>query len=148
MGRSVSYATGSVAKVYYNVSGFGYAPDDESDDESVYCEYLANEDWDEFVASLQEQISSLWPSMSACDVWVGSEDHAIMENNHAFIGVSEYCGLACVWLLPKEGNDSGDALARAWCNRIAPKFNRMFGDLVRIGQFSNGEAVFEQKQSR
>ena len=122
MGRSVSYANNSLAIAYREFDGD--------------CDSFQ---W-EVVEDTQEYGKSLWPSMSNCDKWIGSEDHAILENRHAYIGVSAYCGVVSIWLVPKEDNN----LARQWCESIKGKFLKSFGTLNKVGSFSNGEAVFER----
>ena len=122
MGRSVSYASGSIAIAYSHIE-----PEDE------------DEDFDFIIEDRREYGKSLWPSLSHCDKWLGREDHALLENDHCYIGVSEYCGLVSTWLVPKEENN----LSVAWCNQIKEKFMKSFGTLNRVGQFSNGEPVFE-----
>lgn len=133
MGRSVSYASGSVAVAYRTHD----------------CEEDFDFQW--YIEDLQESGRAAFPSMQACDVWIDREDRAILENNLAYIGISEYCGLVSVWLLPKEftGGYDDDArnanLAAAWCAKVKPKFMAMFGELRKVGQFSNGEVLFERR---
>ena len=126
MGRSVSYANGSVAICYQDVS-----------------EIEDSWEWDDFIEGIQYRARKAFPSLDDCDQWPGREDHAILENSHCLIGVSEYCGLASIWLVPKDDGEYPE-LAQAWCAQVTPKFNKLFGELRKIGQFSNGEAVFER----
>ena len=86
--------------------------------------------------------------MSECEEWLDREDLAIAENGHAYFGVSEYCGCAAVWIVAKT-DYYGDEhpLAEAWVKRVAAKFDANFGDYRKIGTFSNGEAVYEQKKA-
>jgi spermidine/putrescine-binding protein len=136
MGRSVSYASGSVAKAYKHV-----------DFEDDACGDMA---WQDMLDSIKEEARKRWPSFTPCNVWLDREDKAILENDLAYIGVSEYCGLLCVWLVPKQFNQGYDNeagkenLAQAWCERIKPNFEKAFGELRKIATFSNGEAMFEQ----
>jgi hypothetical protein len=125
MGRSVSVPASAVAVAYQEFDG-----QDEMD-------------WDLFIDDIKD--SALWafPKMSYCDHWAGREDHAILENQLAYLGVSEYCGLVAVWLVPKLDGYS-DSLAVHWCNQQAPRLQKLFGTLNKIGTFSNGEAVFER----
>lgn len=110
-------------------------------------------DWDEFVLSIKEKAQTLFPSMSECDTWLDREDHAILENNLAYIGISEYCGLVAIWLKSKTDDyeDSHYAedirlasLSASWCNRIVPTFESAFSEYKCVGRFSNGEAVYEK----
>ena len=82
------------------------------------------------------------------------EDRALLENRLCYLGVSTYGDLAAIWLVPKEDvtmEDGDDAyvlpLAERFIRRIAPKFHDRFGSLIKVGSFSNGEAVFEPAQS-
>jgi hypothetical protein len=119
MGRSVSYASGSIAIAYqYN----------EQDHDFEYT-----------IEDIREYAKSLWPSFSNCDKWLDREDHAMLENKHAYIGISEYCGLISVWLVPK----NNDNLSSNFCYLIKNKFVKSFSTLNKIGRFSNGESVFE-----
>jgi len=151
MGRSVSYARGSVAKVYYDVSHFGQVVDDEGNLTGEYCQDIEQMDWEDFKEGLRHDIETLWPSFKPCKEWLDNEDLAFMENRFAYIGLSEYCGCACLWLVPKESEGyysddiKRDNLARGWCSKITPKFLAKFGELNRLGSFSNGEAIFERK---
>lgn len=110
----------------------------------AYRDWLGDEEWDEwqwdaFVDGIRDEVSHLWPSIQDADRWIGREDRVIAENNLVEIGVSEYCGLAAVWVAPKD-----TPLALGFINRIRPKFLRALGNLRKLGTFSNGEAVFER----
>ena len=138
MGRSVSYATGSTAIAYRS-----FDCEDEFDSEFEF-DYLI--DW------IRETAKTAWPSMTDCDSWLGREDHAILCNDLAYIGVSEYCGLVSVWLVDRE-NDHGDSfyygegtlnLCKPWCAQIAPRFHELFGEYRKIGTASNGESFFQK----
>jgi len=131
MGRSVSYASGAVAVAYVDVS-----------------EYEAY-DWEFFIEDVQERVKSLWKSFDNCDEWLGQEDCAIVSNSHAYIGVSEYCGLASIWLVPREDvhdvyGNYAPQLADNFCAQIRAKFLRNFGELERLGTMSNGVGVFRK----
>lgn len=150
MGRSVSYPSG------YSTVTFKewYQPEPHNCDD-MGCDEFCNlqdtmpepepEDFDFFVEDLQEYAPTLWPSLVKCDKWVGREDHALLENDHCYIGVSEYCGLASLWIVPKE-DDTGypSGLAANWCEQIADKFVATFGQLVKLGSMSNGEGVYRR----
>lgn len=133
MGRSVSTHRHAVATVYLN-------PEIEDDGDSFA--------WDSFVEDLQQNvIADRFPSFSECDRWMDREDHVIMENAHAEVSVSEYCGLVAVCLAPR---DPDDAFAVAWTENFASSFHahvtKMFKSsaLTKVGTFSNGESVFEK----
>ena len=129
MSRSVSYANNSVAVAYQHI---------EAD------EFDAQDEFDCMVEYITDTAKTLWPSFDKADKWLGREDHAILENRHAYIGISEYCGLVSVWLVPKDENN----LSNNFCEQIKEKFLKNFGTLRRVGTFSNGESVFESLQSK
>lgn len=163
MGRSVSYATGSKWVLYCHPGLYDpepcYGCAAESGAVNPDCEVCngageidADYDtcrwrWDEFVDGLRAAFKRAFPSMYDCDEWLGREDHALLENGHAYIGVSEYMGLVSVWCVPKEdmyGNES--PLAARWCESIESKAEDLVDSiatrLVRVGTFSNGESLY------
>lgn len=147
MARSVSYATGSVAKAYFDVRDFGCSYDDDGNCiESSYCEGQAIDDWEDWESWLSESLTDVMPSLTTCDKWLGREDRAILENDFVHIGLSEYCGVACLWMVPKDLHDTPQltSLQAQWiitaCDRIEE-----LGQLRKLGTFSNGEAIFERK---
>ena len=147
MGRSVSTPVDAIVE-YYDVSEFGHAWDEEKDcvDFDTYDTFQAECDWDSFKGGILEEVKRHFPSMSECEKWLGREDLAIAENGHAYFGVSEYCGVAAVWIVAKDDGDPNHIqLAESWVNKISKKFHRYFGQMKRIGVFSNGEAVYERK---
>ena len=79
MSRSVSYPSGCHAVCFRNVSPM--------DDQWV---------WQEFIEDLRTGARELWPSLEDCDRWLDREDHAVLSNIHAYVGVSEYGGLGAV----------------------------------------------------
>lgn len=103
-------------------------------------------EWDDCMDDLRAVAVGRMPSLSRCDEWIGREDHAILENDHAYIGVSEYCGLVAVWVAPKEQRYSDPSpLALHWCDQIKLQpLAECFGVTLRKqGTFSNGEAFFQ-----
>lgn len=135
MGRSVSRPSGSFAVAYEHLE---YDEDD------------ATMQWECYLEDVVSKARKLAPSFSECDTWPDREDHAILENEFAYLGLSEYCGLVCIWLLPKEGDDYGDnqaGLRAHWLDQIEAKFHKVFGTLNKVGTFSNGEAVFSRKEA-
>lgn len=98
--------------------------------------------WRELVDWIKSTAQQHWPSLYDYDKWVGRENHAILANVHALIGVSEYCGLLAIWLLPQSNAD--EPLAQQWCDQIAPKFRRLFGELTRVCAASNGEVLYRR----
>lgn len=133
MGRSVSYAMGSEIV--------------------VYLDFKEPYEWDDFVDSLYEILTDKYKSLTKCDEWVGREDHAILENELIHIGISEYCGLVSLWVVPKSGdfytvNTEKFYLARNYCNQIEKGFRNLILQhfprcvYTRLGTFSNGESVY------
>lgn len=135
MGRSVSYATGSVHVEY---ATFGNEDDEFASE---------NFQWD--LDDFAERICKAFPSASKCDEWIGREDNAVAENRFAYFGVSEYCGLVSMWVCPKDDDYATSTGPRDhWIDSIGNKFSRVcrnsFGQsLVCSGRFSNGEAMFQ-----
>jgi hypothetical protein len=138
MGRSVSRPSNATAVAYRS-----FEAEDEFDAEFEF-EYLI--DW------VRETAKEAWPSMVECDEWVGREDHAILSNDLAYIGLSEYCGLVSIWLVDREdrydGYDQGEAnLCKPWCAQIERKFLKLFSEYQKIGTASNGESFYERVEA-
>lgn len=150
MGRSVSHPSGSIAKSYFDVSDFGANYDDDGNQLEGYDEYVAQIQWDDWLDYISEQLVAKMPSLEPCEEWLGNEDKAILENRFCYVGVSEYCGLACLWLVPKDTSDyTGDyslePLQNRWLDGAAGKVENL-SELVKLGTFSNGEAIYEKKR--
>lgn len=131
MGRSVSVPREAIARAY------------------TYIEEDDLQDFDFIIEDFQESVKSLFPSFVECDKWLGREDHAVLENNFAYAGISEYCGLVCYWMVLKQDvedvESSSLGLAQRWACQVTKKFVDTFGTLIKLGTFSNGEAVFGSK---
>lgn len=133
MGRSVSYANGSVIKEYIDTS---YIKD----------EFM----WAEFKDELKRVLMSRYKSLSPCESnkWLDQEDLAILENDLVYIGISEYCGLTCLWVVPKEDTYGNTNLAEFFCEQIKDGFHKLvsnnFAALRRLGGFSDGTSVYER----
>lgn len=139
MGRTVSYPSGSVAVCYRDISHFGT-------DGDSFDELSAELEWESLIEDIVETCKAHWPSLKECEYWLDDENRVLLENQHAIVGVSEYGGLACVWLkvcILRLSRSNG-MLANHWSLQIAPKFNMFFGQLRKVGTFSNGEAVYEK----
>lgn len=163
MGRSVSKPRDTVVSVYEDVSSFGYCPSVNEDGEEInpdnpelweYDENVAYYDWEDYKEYLKTKIEKVFPSMVSCDKWIDDEDFALMENNFAYVGISEYCGCVCLWLSSKEEEllntgysyDASTAgLAKAWTRKVKDKFYENFGTHKRVGGFSDGTSVYEKK---
>ena len=120
MSRSVSIPSGAYTIAYADVS--------ENDWE-----------WDELLDQVRDYAQSRYPSLEACRRWLDQESQAILENGHAILAVSEYNGLVCLAIIPKN-----ESLAPHWCKRVDLKdLVQCFGPaLISKGRFSNGEQVF------
>lgn len=138
MGRSVSYPTGSVV-------AFRLLDNGEEDDVDWAYECLV----DEIIATTKRA----FPSFERFDGWRGREDRILLRNAFADCGISTYCGLAAIWLAERDDARFWEAdffhpraaRARHWIAQVAPRFERMFGELILVGRFSNGEAIFERQ---
>lgn len=121
MARSVSVPSGALAVEYADA-----------------CDVDAD-DWGYHLEALRDLAAERYPSLSACNEWLGREDRAVLENAHCYITVSEYCGLVAVAIVPKEGN-----LAERWCSQVdlAPLVEAFGPRLISKGRFSNGEQAF------
>lgn len=114
--------------------------------------------WECDMENLAASLRAAFPSLRECDRWLGrgrSEDHAILENRHAAVSVSEYCGLVAVCLVPEPRSEyeSSPMIAHHWCKQIEARFRKIVADtfgleLVHVGTFSNGEAVFRKAEAR
>lgn len=128
MGRSVAIPTDAIEVCYMDVSS---------------CEEPW--EWDDFKEYLQNEINDIWPSMESNtdDKWLDSEIKVLAENGLAFVTISEYGGLACIALVPRYDEDH-DGLSDHWCNQIAEKFQKEFGEYIRTGTMSNGCSVYKK----
>lgn len=128
MGRSVSTPHNAVAVAYAHRS------------------FEDEWDWEDFEYDFKYRCKRRWPSLEDEDRWIGRENHVLLENQHARIGLSEYMGLVAMWIVPQEDEwyPEHNSLHEHWCNQIADRFKRVFGELLHVGTFSNGEAVFRR----
>lgn len=140
MGRSVSSPRHTVFHTY-----LPFIYDEENEDTWEYQDFKEN---------LQYNLIEKYKSLSPCDKWIDREDHAILENDHSYIGISEYCGLVCLWGVCKEDyidrydNDRG--LAENWLCQVGIKIDDFLAKIgydvyIKQGTFSNGEGVYFKK---
>lgn len=152
MARSVSVPRNATAVAYIDATGFGmmhpYDPETDQYDESadlVYDEFQSQCDFDHFMEHTVDRLMEMFPSMKPVDDWIDNEERVIAENYLARVGISEYMGLISLWMIPHEF-DWYDAnlvnLADQWTSRVSAKFEAAFTEMVKVGTFSNGEAVF------
>ena len=118
----------------------------------------AQYEWDDFKVAIQDRLVELWPSLEATDRIPGywdsyhDEQAVIAENAHTEISISEYCGVVAISLAPRSDIDYNyaDEESRAqntgkhWRAQIAERFLEEFGEVVKIGTFSNGESVYQK----
>jgi hypothetical protein len=103
--------------------------------------------WEYFQEDITEQLKSLFPSLEDADRWEDNETHIILNNDHAEIAISEYCGLVSVSLRAIEDWDgTRDGLHQQWVQQVQDKFLSI-GTLKHQGTFINGEAVFTTKDA-
>lgn len=109
-----------------------------------------NDPWsfEDYVEWFREGCFDLWPSLLPASYWIGRELKVLAVNAHAQIGLSEYCGLVALWVVPQDDDQwyglDRNGLHQHWCQQIAPKFVKTFSTLVHIATFSNGEAVYRR----
>ncbi|MEO0560735.1 MAG: hypothetical protein AAF125_01375, partial [Chloroflexota bacterium] len=108
----------------------------------------------DFVEGIVDLISSKYPSMyddRNRNRWIGRENRVLMANDHTYLGISEYCGLAAVWLVAKADYnepfpEQNPHLATAWMHRIEPGLRALLRpDLNKIGVMSNGVAIYRKE---
>ena len=130
MGRSVSYPSRAEQVIYVDAS-----------------ELQDADDFQWAIEEFQQEGVRKFPSMSKCNTWVGREDHALLENKVAYLGVSEYCGLVSVWVVAKDDRYGNcQPLAGHWASKInLDRLATCFGyKLNHQGTMSNGEGVFSR----
>ena len=131
MGRSVNYLSNAHTVCFEDVSMI----DDEFG-------------WGMFKSDLVETFNDKYKSMEECDRWDCNETSIIVENQLIEVGISEYCGLASVSMRVKDfdGYDDYSGLAERFANHVGVWMEENIGDYVKLGTFSNGEAVYEKKR--
>jgi hypothetical protein len=168
MGRSVSYATGAQVVTFATIedvkceecNGEGEVQSDEPDAESgdmVTCDICRGSGYEEdhdgwrfeqLVEDFRYQLKQMFPSVENADDWIGREDHVLAENKLARFGISEYCGLVSYWIVRNDrwpyDDDRAGAFSERWIASIADKFVAAFGELTKVGSFSNGEGVYRR----
>jgi hypothetical protein len=154
MGRSVSCPPNAAHRVYVDISWMGQTEDE--DRKPHWDDDLARIDFDDAIANLQAALSKRYKSVNECDAWLDRENRAVAENRHAYFGVSEYCSMLCVWVVPKDDDDGyhgwRQELSGNWCELISDSFDSIVTDvfgvgntLHKLGTFSNGESVYQRR---
>ncbi len=159
MGRSVSVPHNATVSTWRTIEVAPSWADENEDGETLTREpnELDYQDaFDYMVEDLQEYAPTLWPSLRKCDKWGGREDHALLENDLCYMGISEYCNMVSYWIVPKteEYLNSGlshDASLAHLCDRwvfdIEDKFIKTFGAYHKVATASNGEAFYMRNKS-
>ena len=155
MGRSVSYPHNAQVVTYRTLEVEPYEDEDENGETITRepCDEDYQWAFDSMVEDLQEYAPTLWPSLRKCDKWLDREDHALLENDLCYMGISEYCGLVATWIVPKDDYRSGysdqhvDNLCARWITQITPKFEKTFGQYVKVATASNGESFYVKKEA-
>ena len=142
MGRSVDYLSRAEHVAYINNAV-------DNDETTDY--FIARENWNWFKEGLVELLQKRCPSLEEVDEWDGRETHIFLENLHAQIGLSEYCGLVSLSIRINDTNfRCNGQLAFGWINQVWPKIltdlDKRYHTLTKLGSFSNGEGVFQKKQ--
>lgn len=135
MGRSVSHPAG--AHVAFRII-------DADDTDEWQFEYEC------LVDDIREQVRANFPSFDPVNGWRDREDRVLMRNSYADIGISTYGGVAAIWLAERIDQSyayraqwgGNAALARRWIDSVETRFLTLFGQLNRVGTFSNGESVY------
>lgn len=141
MGRSVNYLSHASFTTYIN--------HEVDEDESVDY-FIARENWQWFKEGLTELLQEICPSLDECKRWEGNEVHIFLENNHAELGLSEYCGLVSLSIRVHEsGYNTKTGLAFVWINQVWPKIltalDKRYKTFNKLGSFSNGEGVYQRR---
>ena len=147
MGRSVAVPDNTHKTIYidwhdqYNVDGHGH---------------LA---WDDFKRDITRAVKhDLSDSFTEPydPLWIEDEVQAILENGHAYVTVSEYCGMACIALVEKPktvtngwgvSREEYSPLANHYCCQIDERFEQIIdecmGQTYRGGPYaSNGTRMY------
>jgi len=129
---------------------------------TAYPEYDSELQWEDFMGNLTSEFKKAFPSLKDCNEWLDREDHAVLENDHAWIGVSEYCGMVSIWCVSKEYEDirynkagyrywcNENGLREQWCKAIEEKAKRVLDGFaerfVPIGQWIYERATPEVRR--
>lgn len=80
------------------------------------------------ITDIREAFKRKFPSMCNCDYWPEDESHAIVENEHCMVVISEYCGLISLGVVALDASHYNhfNALARHWTRTNAAPFLRWY----------------------
>lgn len=140
MGRSISTPSGAL--VCFTV----LEPETDEDDGFAW-------EFEWFVERVIDDANTAFPSLWRCDTWRGREDHVLLRNAYADLGISTLGSMVAIWVVERNDgayHDSDAERRRAgraqhWLAQIAPRFDALFGDYDRLGIMSNGESVYRKR---
>jgi len=121
MGRGVSVPTNAEVITYIDIS-------------EIHDEYK----YEDMLLDIMETLRDKMPSLQDSDKWLGREDNTILKNELVYIGVSSYCDVMSLWIVPR---DQYEQLAYNWISKIAHHVTKL-GDLAKQGTMSNGVSVY------
>ena len=107
-------------------------------------------DWDLFENDIIETLEAIAPTLETCKRWDENETRIILENGLIEVGLSEYNGLVSLSFRAKEEGDNYEdisGLSSSWLEQLRSRFEQL-GDLIKIGTFSNGEAMFKSGDNK
>lgn len=98
-------------------------------------DHAAQENWNDSLVNLTALLRKAFPSLEKCDKWLDREDHAILSNRHAYVGISEYCGLVAVWIVPTGASkyDDPPATAQHWAAQVERRFRKIVAETYGEG---------------
>ena len=149
MGRSVDYLRNAEFKIF---TPFEYHECNDECGEDCDKLYPSDMAWDDLVYSVLTALKEVAPSLyePSPKRWDGNETLIILENSHAEIGISEYCGLVSLSIRVNETNQyytGNNSLSLNWIRKMwQPMVIAMMKNGVNMygkqGTFSNGEGVY------
>jgi len=93
--------------------------------------------WNEFTGEIKEVLIRAFPSLYPSEARVGRDNHAILENSHAYIGITDVdYGRVEIWCVPKEYDSNGygwevHGLHAQWAKSIGKRAERLLKPLSR-----------------
>jgi sarcosine oxidase delta subunit len=136
MGRPIFLPANCAAACFCDISNFGRQVDEQGKYTDEFCSDQAYDDWLFFMDDVRERVAEHWDVFTKTDRWLNHEDRVVMEAPSAVVGISQYAGVASVWL---KSTREDDELAPA----MADTFTQLFQELIPIAQADNGEVFFE-----
>lgn len=147
MGRSVMTHPNAKATVTFWFEPEHYDPDTEEFTRSsdipcgAYCDH--SYEWEALVESITDDVLDMFPSMvgvTELDIWEHREINIIAENKIAKVGISNYCDLIAVSLIPvtdpdnwKHDHEQLYILGSHWITQVTSKFHNMIKGYVTNG---------------